>query len=177
MPEDSAARVEARLADPSRTSLAADQGGECCARVHAELFVDASEAALDRLAPVLGVRPAWTKKSRLPGGDFPADGFAQLVAQARQSWPFLSEAHIRRLVHAYGTRVDRVLGAAKRIDDLGPRLGADLTGVEVRYLMDHEWAQTADDVLWRRSKLGLLVSAAEHEQLAKFMANAIGSGA
>jgi glycerol-3-phosphate dehydrogenase len=136
-----------------------------------------AEAVLDRLAPVLGVRPAWTKKSRLPGGDMPVDGVAQLVAQACRSWPFLSEAHIRRLVHAYGTRVDRVLGAAKRIDDLGPRLGADLTGVEVRYLMNHEWAWTAGDVLWRRSKLGLLVSAAEHEQLAKFMANAIGSGA
>jgi glycerol-3-phosphate dehydrogenase len=136
-----------------------------------------AEAALDRLAPVLGARPAWTKKSRLPGGDFPVDGLAQLVAQARQAWPFLGEAHIRRLVGAYGTRISRILGAAKRADDLGPRLGADLTGAEVRYLMDHEWAWTADDVLWRRSKLGLRVSAAEHEQLAKFMADAIGSGA
>jgi len=136
-----------------------------------------AEAALDRLAPVLGARPAWTKKSRLPGGDFPVDGHAQLIAQARQSWPFLSEAHIGRLVRAYGTRISRILGSARRADDLGPRLGADLSGAEVRYLMDHEWAWTADDVLWRRSKLGLLVSPEEREQLAKFMANAIGSGA
>jgi glycerol-3-phosphate dehydrogenase len=134
-----------------------------------------AEAALERLAPVLGARPAWTRKSRLPGGDFPVDGVAQLVAQTRRSWPFMSETHVRRLVQAYGTRVSRILGAARQAEDLGPRLGADLTGAEVRYLMEHEWARTADDVLWRRSKLGLRVSSQEHEQLAKFMADAIGS--
>jgi glycerol-3-phosphate dehydrogenase len=135
-----------------------------------------AEAALDRLAHVFGARPAWTKKSTLPGGDFPVDGVARLVAQARLSWPFLSEAHIRRLVQAYGTRISRILGSAKRVDDLGAWLGADLTAAEVRYLMEHEWAQTTEDVLLRRSKLGLRVSAQEQEQLAKFMANAIGSG-
>jgi glycerol-3-phosphate dehydrogenase len=136
-----------------------------------------AEAALDRLAPVLGTRPAWTKASHLPGGDFPVDGVARLVAEARRSWPFLGEAHVRRLVQAYGTRISRILGPAKQASDLGARLGADLTGAEVRYLMEHEWARTADDVLWRRSKLGLRVSPEEREQLAKFMADAIGSGA
>ena len=136
-----------------------------------------AEAALDRLAPVLGTRPAWTKASHLPGGDFPVNGVARLVAEARRSWPFLGEAHARRLVQAYGTRVRRILGPAKQAGDLGARLGADLTGAEVRYLMEHEWARTADDVLWRRSKLGLRVSPEEREQLAKFMADAIGSGA
>jgi glycerol-3-phosphate dehydrogenase len=136
-----------------------------------------AEAALDRLAHVFGARPAWTKKSTLPGGDFPVDGVARLVAQARLSWPFLREAHIRRLVQAYGTRISRILGSAKRVDDLGAWLGADLTAAEVRYLMEHEWAQTTEDVLLRRSKLGLRVSAQEQEQLAKFMANAIGSSA
>jgi glycerol-3-phosphate dehydrogenase len=125
---------------------------------------------------VLGARPAWTKTSRLPGGDIPRDGVARLVAEARRSWPFLGESHIRRLVQAYGTRISRILGPAKQLDDLGARLGADLTGAEVRYLMDHEWARTADDVLWRRSKLGLRVSAGERERLAKFMADAIGGG-
>jgi glycerol-3-phosphate dehydrogenase len=136
-----------------------------------------AEAVLDRLAPVFGARPAWTKQSRLPGGDFPVDGVARLVADARRRWPFLSEAHIRRLVQAYGTRISRILGPAKKLDDLGARLGADLTGAEVRYLMEHEWARTAEDVLWRRSKLGLRVSPEAHEQLAKFMADAIGGGA
>ena len=134
-----------------------------------------AEAALDRLAHVVGARPAWTKGSRLPGGDFPVDGVPRLIAQARRTWPFLSEAQARRLLQAYGTRISRILGTAKRVDDLGPCLTADLTGAEVRYLMEHEWARTADDVLWRRSKLGLLTSAAQHERLARFMTDAIGS--
>ncbi len=135
-----------------------------------------AEAALGRLAHILGPRPAWTKKSRLPGGDFKPGRLANLVQQARTTWPFLGEAHALRLAQAYGTRINVVLGSAKRAEDLGPWLGADLTGSEVRYLMDHEWARSADDVLWRRSKLGLRVSAAERAELAKFMTDAIGSG-
>jgi len=157
--------------EPAKAALLTVYGGKITT------YRRLAEAALDRLAHLVGARPAWTKQSRLPGGDFPIDGVARLVAEARRSWPFLSEAHIRRLVQAYGTRISRILGPAKHIDDLGPRLGADLTGSEVRYLMDHEWAHTADDVLWRRSKLGLRVSPQEHQQLAKFMADAIGSAA
>jgi glycerol-3-phosphate dehydrogenase len=134
-----------------------------------------AESALDELAPVLGARPAWTRNSRLPGGDFAIDGVEDLVEKTRASWPFLSVAHTRRLVRSYGTRVTRILGSARRFEDLGPRLGADLTGAEVRYLMAHEWAQTEDDVLWRRSKLGLLLSRAERERLGVFMADAIGN--
>ncbi len=136
-----------------------------------------AEAALDRLAPNLGARPAWTRKSHLPGGDFAPGGLADLVEKVRATWPFLREAHALRLAQAYGTRTSVVLGSAKRAEDLGPWLGPDLTGAEVRYLMDHEWARTADDVLWRRSKLGLRLSAPERAQLAKFMADAIGTGA
>ena len=65
---------------------------------------------------------------------------------------------------------DRVLGTAKGWDDLGIRFGADLTEAEVRYLTRHEWAENADDVLWRRSKLGLTFSEAEKETLGRFMA-------
>ena len=156
---------------PGKAALLTVYGGKIT--THRRL----AETALERLAGVLGARPAWTRQSRLPGGDFPVDGVARLVADARRTWPFLSEAHIRRLVQAYGTRISRILGPAKQAGDLGPALGADLTGAEVRYLMEHEWARTADDVLWRRSKLGLRVSPAEQQQLAKFMADAIGSGA
>ena len=60
------------------------------------------------------------------------------------------------------------------MDDLGPRFGRDLTGAEVRYLMAHEWAQTAEDVLWRRSKLGLLLSRSEQDRLGSFMVGEIG---
>ena len=79
-------------------------------------------------------------------------------------------------MRAYGTRVERVLGAARSLQDLGPSLGADLTGAEVRYLMEREWAQTEDDVLWRRTQLGLRVAPEERERLAKFMAAMVGGG-
>jgi glycerol-3-phosphate dehydrogenase len=136
-----------------------------------------AEHALDRLAQVLAVGPAWTRDARLPGGEFPWDGLEALVAETRKARPFLGEAHARRLVRAYGTRVERVLGPARSLADLGPCLGADLTGAEVRYLMEREWAQTEDDVLWRRTKLGLRFSPQERERLAQFMAAAIGGGA
>ncbi len=93
-----------------------------------------------------------------------------MIERTRQRWKFLTADHARRLVSAYGTRVDRVLGAAKSLDDLGMRFGADLTAAEVRYLMTKEWAQSADDVLWRRSKLGLRFSDAQRAELDRFMA-------
>jgi glycerol-3-phosphate dehydrogenase len=136
-----------------------------------------AEQALDRLAHVVKVGPAWTARSHLPGGEFPHDGLEALVAKTRRSRPFLGEAHVQRLVRAYGTRVERVLGPARRPDELGPWLGADLTGAEVRYLMEREWAQTEDDVLWRRSKLGLRIAPDERRQLARFMTGMVGIGA
>jgi glycerol-3-phosphate dehydrogenase len=135
-----------------------------------------AEQALDRLAHLFEAGPAWTRDARLPGGEFPWDGIERLVAETRRARPFLSEAHAWRLVRAYGTRVDRVLGPARSLEDLGPWLGADLTGAEVRYLMEREWAQTEDDVLWRRTKLGLRFSPDERERLAKFMAAMVGGG-
>jgi glycerol-3-phosphate dehydrogenase len=135
-----------------------------------------AEHTLDRLQLLVGAGPAWTRDAHLPGGEFPHDGFETLVARTRRSRPFLSEPLARRLLRAYGTRVDRVLGPARRMQDLGPCLGADLHAAEVRYLMEREWAQTEDDVLWRRSKLGLRFAPADRERLARFMAAAIGAG-
>ena len=134
-----------------------------------------AEQALDRLARFVERRAGLDRDSHLPGGEFPHDGIEALIAKTRRSRPFLSEQHARRLVRAYGTRVERVLGPARRLEDLGPCLGADLTAAEVRYLMEREWAQTADDVLWRRSKLGLRFSPEERERLARFMADRTGS--
>src|SRR5207302_752318 len=135
-----------------------------------------AEHALAQLASVIEVGAAWTSDSHLPGGEFPYDGFDALVAATRRSRPFLSAPHAWRLVRAYGTRVDRVLGPARRLEDLGPCLGADLTAAEVRYLMEREWAQTEDDVLWRRTKLGLRFSSEERRRLAIFMAAMAGGG-
>jgi glycerol-3-phosphate dehydrogenase len=133
-----------------------------------------AEHALDRLEHIVDAGPAWTGSSHLPGGEFPHNGVEALVTKTRRSHPFLGEAHARRLVRAYGTRVERLLGPARAMEDLGPCLGADLTGAEVRYLMEREWAQTADDVLWRRSKLGLRFSAEGRERLARFMTEMVG---
>jgi glycerol-3-phosphate dehydrogenase len=132
-----------------------------------------AEDALSRLAPFFPPAPAWTANSSLPGGDFAYDGMAALVERTQQQWPFLRKEHAERLVGAYGTRVDQVLQTAKRPEDLGAWLGADLTAAEVRYLMAKEGAQTADDVLWRRSKLGLRLAQNERAALEQFM---IGAG-
>jgi glycerol-3-phosphate dehydrogenase len=129
-----------------------------------------AEVALDRLAHVLRPAPAWTASSHLPGGDFAPDGFDAAVAQARSRWRFLDAAQAERLFRAYGTRLDRILGDAASAEDLGPSLGGGLTGAEVRYLMQAEWAKTPDDVLWRRTKCGLRASANDVEALTRFMA-------
>jgi len=92
-----------------------------------------------------------------------------LVERARGLWPFLDAAHAGRLVRAYGTRLDRVIAGARGWHDLGARFGSDLSASEVRYLMRHEWAETADDILWRRSKLGLRLTAEEQAALARFI--------
>jgi glycerol-3-phosphate dehydrogenase len=134
-----------------------------------------AEDALGRLAhlfPASGSwTGSWTAHSPLPGGDFAYDGFEAIVEHTLQRWPFLSDDHARRLTHAYGTRVENVLGNATQLQDLGQCFGADLTTAEVRYLMQKEWAQTADDVLWRRSKLGLRFSQVQRSALADFMAH------
>ena len=136
-----------------------------------------AEHALDRLAHVVEAGPAWTADSHLPGGEFPYDGIEALVAKTRRSRPFLSEEHARRWCAPTGRASSACSGRHGGCEDLGPCLGADLTAAEVRYLMEREWAQTADDVLWRRSKLGLRFSPEERERLARFMAAAVGAGA
>ena len=133
-----------------------------------------AENALTRLARFFPRARSWTAATPLPGGDFAYDDMPVLIERARRKWPFLTAAHARRLVGAYGTRVARVLKEAKQLDDLGPTFGADLTAAEVRYLMTEEFAQSADDVLWRRSKLGLRFSAAQRAALETFIAH--GSG-
>ena len=129
-----------------------------------------AEAALAKLAIFFPRTQPWTAMTPLPGGDFVFDGMPELIQRTQRQWPFLTADHARRLAAAYGTRVQNVLHAATRMDDLGACFGADLTAAELRYLMTNEWAQTSDDVLWRRSKLGLRFSAAESAALEKFMA-------
>jgi glycerol-3-phosphate dehydrogenase len=123
-----------------------------------------AEEALEKLAPYLkGTRAkeGWTGHAPLPGGDMDVSAIPALSAELMRDYPFLNEAHANRLAHAYGTRASRILGTAKSIDDLGRSFGADLTEAEVKYLMAHEWARTAEDIVWRRSKLGLRLTPPE----------------
>jgi glycerol-3-phosphate dehydrogenase len=135
-----------------------------------------AEEALARMARYIEWRGPWTATAPLPGGDFSWQEIDAAVAQTRDAYPFLADDEARRLLYAYGTRVARVIGAARRREDMAPFFGS-LSAAEVRYLMRHEWARTADDVLWRRSKLGLRLSAGEKEALARFMAGALAEGA
>ncbi|MBI1416403.1 MAG: glycerol-3-phosphate dehydrogenase [Limimaricola sp.] len=123
-----------------------------------------AEHALEKIVTVLGVaKGPWTAGVPLPGGDFEVTGVDALVEQMRRTHPFLTPFWARRLVRAYGTEAPQVLGDAKTAEDLGPDFGATLTGREVRWLMTHEFARRAEDVVWRRNKLGLRMSA---EQIA-----------
>ena len=132
-----------------------------------------AEAALEKLSPFMPAaaqaRRGWTGAAALPGGDFATDGFDTLVAGLRRKYAFLTSAHAVRLARAYGTRAEKILAGANVLADLGPNFGADITGAEVDYLMREEWAACADDVLWRRSKLGLRVSAVEAAALDHYM--------
>jgi glycerol-3-phosphate dehydrogenase len=117
-------------------------------------------------------QPGWTGRVPLPGGDFPHDGVAALIDDTMRAHCYLPRGLATRLVRAYGTRVVKLLGDARAMGDLGINFGADLTEREVDYLMREEWAQTAADVLWRRSKLGLRFSPAQVAALENFMQEA-----
>src|ERR1700722_13098138 len=131
-----------------------------------------AERAVSRLTPFYPMSPRWTATTPLPGGDFAWAKFDAEVERARERWRFLGEGEAQRLLSAYGSRLAAVLGDAKARADLGPAFGPELTGAEVRHLMAKEWARFPDDILWRRSKLGLTMSPADREALAAFMAAA-----
>jgi len=104
---------------------------------------------------------SWTADDPLPGGDIGPGGVDGLVSEIVTRHSFIASAHARRLANAYGSRVWKIIAEAKSLDDLGPRIIGDLHRAELDYLRREEWARTADDVLWRRSKLGLAASPAE----------------
>jgi glycerol-3-phosphate dehydrogenase len=132
-----------------------------------------AEAVFDRLDGFLtkesASRKGWTATQVLPGGDFPKNQFETLVADAQKEFPFLSVRHTRRLARAYGTRMFSWLAGSRTKDDLGRQFGADLSEAEVRYLVEQEWAVTAQDILWRRSKLGLRLKPEEVRALDGFL--------
>jgi glycerol-3-phosphate dehydrogenase len=132
-----------------------------------------AESALDEIAAFFPNLPGkWTAGVALPGGDFAVSEKPALTGQLRAEFPFLTEFWATRLMRAYGRDAWQILADATTPDQLGPDFGATLTGAEVRWLMRHEFARDAEDVVWRRSKLGLRMSAAEIAALEEWMKKA-----
>jgi len=129
-----------------------------------------AEEALEDIAEAIGEMGApWTAGSELPGGDFLAEAFEAELSQLKADYPFLTPAHARRLFHHYGTTARDILGNATKLTDLGENFGADLTAREVDYLVAYEWARDSDDILWRRTKLGLRVSKPDIKALEAYL--------
>jgi len=129
-----------------------------------------AETALEKIGVHLPIgKGPWTAGVPLPGGDFAVDGFDDLVAQLRMDFPFLDEFWARRLVRAYGTQAAEILGDATTVTDLGQDFGATLSEAEVRWLITHEYAQTATDIVWRRTKLGLRLTPEQISHLDTWM--------
>ena len=119
-----------------------------------------SEHAMQKLRPFFPrMGDDWTTRGILPGGDIADADFERFAGEMARRFAWLPATTVRRLCRAYGTRIDRVLKDAKGINDLGQNFGADLYEREVAYLIQQEWAYSAEDILWRRSKLGLHMTA------------------
>lgn len=131
-----------------------------------------AEAVLDHVTAALGprTRGAWTRGAPLPGGDFPVGGDVALSGALGHAFPFLEPGTARRLIGSYGTRAFAMLDGATGAADLGVDFGAGLSEREVLHLCTEEWASTADDILWRRSKLGLKIDAAGERALEDWLA-------
>ena len=116
-------------------------------------------------------RKKWTETSTLPGGDFPLDGHAALVRSIRVDAPVVPRSVAKRWAMAYGTRSLQVAAGAKTDSDMGVYFGGGLYQCEVEYLVRHEWAITAEDIIWRRTKVGLRMTEQEKTTLAQWLSD------
>ncbi|MEJ0038519.1 MAG: glycerol-3-phosphate dehydrogenase [Gammaproteobacteria bacterium] len=129
-----------------------------------------AETAVDMLVQALGMRlPPWTDKALLPGGDLTGGSFARFLRNVERRYPWLPEDLRKRYSRAYGTRIDHVIGGARSVADLGAEVVPHLYEREIEYLRREEWATMADDILWRRSKLGLHLPAGALDTLAAWL--------
>ena len=139
-------------AGPGRAPLLSVFGGKLTT------YRKLAEHALEKLRPVLGFAPgAWTADAALPGGDMPGADFAAFLEAFRRERSWLPEDVARRLARNYGTRARRILEGRRGINDLGRHFGGGLYEAELLHLWREEWARDIDDVIWRRTKLGLRV--------------------
>ncbi len=129
-----------------------------------------AESVLHKLGPFLPrMGPAWTAGRHLPGGDFMPDRFGDVLDRLRAACPLLKKDHAFRLARTYGTRALVMVQGIRIPADLGICFGDSLYAFEVTYLMRHEWARTAEDVLWRRTNMGLFLSAEQRQHLDVWM--------
>ena len=125
-----------------------------------------AEEALDLLAPSVGrTRPTWTATAPLPGGDIANADFDSFLTDLRHRYTWLPATLLRRYAHAYGTRIHRLLDKVTGLSGLGDDYGSGVYAAEIDYLVKREWARTPEDILWRRSKLGLHVAAETVQRL------------
>ena len=136
-----------------------------------------AEAAMAEIAPRLDNRHGpWTAGAPLPGGDFAVAEVTTLMADLRQQYPFLDAAWARRLLRAYGTDALDILGEAESAEQLGEHFGATITAAELDWVMANEWVATGEDFLWRRSKLGLVVTDSKAAAIDDYVRNRIRTG-
>lgn len=131
-----------------------------------------SESAVEKLREFFpNMKKSWTKKVPLAGGNFSVSQIQELQKKLHAAYPFLKKDWCERLFRCYGKDTNIILGKAKSLDDLGEHFGEGLTASEVKWLQEKEFAQTAEDILWRRTKMGLLLSPEQQQALEKFMKN------
>jgi len=129
-----------------------------------------AEQALQKLKPFFpAARGDWTAQATLPGGEIDDGDFERFVARLAGEYPFLPPSLARHYARLYGARALKLLGAASSVADLGRRFGLDFFEIEARYLVAEEWAQTADDVLVRRTKHGLRMAGDERAAFKDWM--------
>jgi len=131
-----------------------------------------SESVLTKIEGLLGARKSsWTAQAALPGGDFAVGDYDALVFRLRSDFPFLEGPLAQRFIRSYGTNAWKMMEGISERDGMGREFGGTLTQCEVSYLMEHEWAECAEDVIWRRSKLGIRLRKQQISALDEWMQN------
>ena len=126
-----------------------------------------AEHALELLTPHLQPTTPWTATAPLPGGGIP--DFQHFLTAAAAQYPFLPPQTLRRMAHAYGTRLHEATAGATTLEALGEHFGGGLHEAELNHLITSEWARTAEDILWRRSKLGLRLTPTQIARIATWL--------
>ncbi|WP_330983848.1 MULTISPECIES: glycerol-3-phosphate dehydrogenase [Enterobacterales] len=139
-------------------------------------FRKLAEHALQKLGPFFPqMGPDWTRDAVLPGGEIADADFESFLQTLKSNYRWLPQRLCKHYARLYGARLPRVLGEAKRVEDLGLHFGGLLYEAEVRYLVEKEWARQADDILWRRTKHGLHLTEIQQQAFADWFTTTYGA--